>query len=297
MLLNYFLIFLVTSGLFFSLFTLLTKPSGFKRINSLLNNNLETINNIEGMKGNKFPNKIPLLADKGALIKEKHFENTGILTQSGQQLFRLLSALWTIFLVIFSIVLVWSHRTESINSQFYALLAVMILGGLYSPILYLKYLKQKRNNNITEAIPDFIDLMVICTDSGLGFEAAIERVAKEIKVAYPVFSEEITMTNREIQAGYDKETALTNLMNRVNVDALNRFVSIFLQSCRFGTPISDSLRKLSSMQRNNHLLEIEEKAARTPVLILLPMVLCIFPSIFIVIVGPAVIQLSVAFAR
>lgn len=292
MIFDYILIFISTSGFVYFILNILSIPSGVRRLNTILDKPSHSSVNTISVEN---PMVFRLLLSVG-FLKDEHFYGSGIISQPAKQLFGIAILTWYALLAMLSIFLLWTNYQEN-YIRLYLFLIITTICGLYLPAFCLRYLKNRRTKNIVDAMPDFIDLMIICTEAGLGFEAAIDRVSREIKAVYPVFSEEIAIINREIHAGYDKETALTNMMYRVKIDAFDRFVSIFLQSSKFGTSISESLKTLASMQRTNHLLEVEEKAARIPVLILLPMVLCIFPSIFIVIVGPALIQISTIFAH
>ena len=184
----------------------------------------------------------------------------------------------------------FSSNIKLVSIFFYTLLITLI--GYYSPELYLRRRIKNRIREMQEALPDIIDLLVICTDSGMGLDAAISRVASEAARGSPHLAKEFYLTGLEIRAGAGRALALKNMALRTNLDDLQNFVSMLVQADKFGTSLVESLRIQSDMMRFKRIQRAEELAAKIPVKILLPLILFIFPTLMIVLIGPAVIQMS-----
>jgi len=180
-------------------------------------------------------------------------------------------------------------------SKFALLLVALATLGYYLPELFLSTRTNRRMKDSQEGLPDLIDLLVICTESGLGLDAALNRVSKEIARSHAYLAEELYLTNLEIRAGAGRNVALKNLALRTNLESVHNLVSMLTQADRFGTSVADSLRAEAALMRIRRMQTAEEIAAKIPVKMLVPMVLCIFPSLFIVIIGPAVIQMRAFF--
>jgi tight adherence protein C len=177
-----------------------------------------------------------------------------------------------------------------------ALLLILVAAlGYYLPDFYLSILTKRRMEDSQEGLPELIDLLVICTESGLGLDAALNRVSKEISRSHAYLAEELYLTNLEIRAGAGRNVALKNLALRTNLESVHNLVSILTQADRFGTSVADSLRSEASLMRIRRMQSAEEIAAKIPIKMMIPMVLCIFPSLFVVIIGPAIIQIRVLF--
>jgi tight adherence protein C len=172
------------------------------------------------------------------------------------------------------------------------LLAVLAGGGLgfFVPELYVKNLIKKRQLLLARALPDGLDLLVICAESGLSLDAALDRVANEIGGASAALAEELSLTSIELGFLPERRQALLNLNRRTNLPSIRGVVNTLLQTEKYGTPLSQSLRVLANEFRDQRLLKAEEKAARLPATLTVPMILFILPVLFIVLVGPAVIK-------
>jgi tight adherence protein C len=162
--------------------------------------------------------------------------------------------------------------------------------GFYLPNLILKQQIQSRQKKIDAGLPDALDLLVVCVEAGLGLNAALKRVADDFKVGNPELSQEFTLVNLEIMAGLDREQALRNLSERTGVEDLSNLCAILIQADRFGTSIANALRVQSDTMRTKRRQRLEEKAAQTPVKLIFPLLLFIFPALMVVILGPAVVQ-------
>jgi tight adherence protein C len=163
--------------------------------------------------------------------------------------------------------------------------------GYYLPNLYLRHRIANRQREIFETFPDAIDLMTVAVEAGLGLDAAIARVGQEMGVNSSVLEEEIHLVGLELRAGATREQALRNLALRTGVEEVELFVAMLVQSDRFGTSMADSLRVHSDSLRTKRRLRAEEAAAKIPLKLLFPLVFCIFPSMMLVLLGPAVISI------
>jgi tight adherence protein C len=161
--------------------------------------------------------------------------------------------------------------------------------GFFAPEIYISNLISKRQKALQKALPDGLDLLVICAESGLSLDAALDRVANEIGNASPELAEELSLTSIELGFLPERRQALQNLNRRTNLPAIRGVVNTLSQTEKYGTPLSQSLRVLSTEFRDQRMLRAEEKAARLPATLTVPMILFILPVLFIVLVGPAII--------
>jgi tight adherence protein C len=172
-------------------------------------------------------------------------------------------------------------------------LAVVLGGiglGFFAPELCVSNLIKKRQLSLGKALPDGLDLLVICAESGLSLDASLDRVANEIGNATPALAEELSLTSIELGFLPDRRQALTNLNRRTNLPSIRGVVNTLLQTEKYGTPLSQSLRVLANEFRDQRLLRAEEKAARLPATLTVPMIVFILPVLFIVLIGPAIIS-------
>jgi tight adherence protein C len=160
----------------------------------------------------------------------------------------------------------------------------------FLPNFVLSRAIKARKREIFENFPDAADLMLVCVEAGLGLDAALVRVAEEMKIKSGALTEEIHLTNLETRAGSVREQALRNLGLRTGVDEINTFATMLSQAEKFGTSVGGSLRVFSDDLRHKRQMRAEELAAKLPTKMLFPMILCIFPAISMVILGPAAVQ-------
>lgn len=179
--------------------------------------------------------------------------------------------------------------------RFMAFAAVVVL-GYKAPDIYLGNLVTKRTDAIRKGLPDALDLMVICAEAGLTVDASFNRVAKELGRAYPELGDEYALTAIELSFLSERRQAFENLTYRVNLEAVKGVVTTMIQTERYGTPLASALRVLSAEFRNERMMRAEEKAARLPAIMTVPLILFILPVLFIVILGPAGCSISDAFA-
>ena len=163
--------------------------------------------------------------------------------------------------------------------------------GCYLPNIILHFIAKGRKREIFDNFPDAADLMLVCVEAGLGLDAALTRVAEELQDKSTTLAEELQLTNLEIRAGSTREKALRNLSLRTGVEELNSFATMLIQADKFGTSVGDSLRVFSEDLRHKRQIRAEEHAAKVPTKMLFPLVMFIFPSVIMVVLGPALIQI------
>ncbi|MEO7937877.1 MAG: type II secretion system F family protein, partial [Burkholderiaceae bacterium] len=166
---------------------------------------------------------------------------------------------------------------------------VAALVGCYLPNVVLRFLLRRRTRQIFESFPDAADLMLVCVEAGLGLDAALGKITEEMRMSSPALAEELHLTNLEMRAGGTREKSLHNLALRTGLEEVGTFATMLTQSDKFGTSVGDSLRVFSEDLRHKRQVRAEEQAAKVPTKMLIPLVLFIFPSILMVILGPAVI--------
>jgi len=174
----------------------------------------------------------------------------------------------------------------------YAVTAGALIGGYKAPDLWLKNKVTKRSDAVRKGLPDALDLLVICAEAGLTVDAAFGRVAKELGRAYPELGDEFGLTAIELGFLNERRQAFENLSNRVDLDAVRGVVTTMIQTEKYGTPLASALRVLSAEFRNERMMRAEEKAARLPAIMTVPLILFILPTLFVVILGPAACSIS-----
>jgi tight adherence protein C len=174
----------------------------------------------------------------------------------------------------------------------YALVAGTILLAYKAPDLWLKNKIQKRTHAIRKGLPDALDLLVICAEAGLTVDAAFSRVSRELGKAYPELGDEFALTSIELGFLTDRRLAFENLAKRIDLDSVRGVVTTMIQTEKYGTPLASALRVLSAEFRNERMMRAEEKAARLPAIMTVPLILFILPVLFIVILGPAACSIN-----
>ena len=164
--------------------------------------------------------------------------------------------------------------------------------GYKGPELVLQNMISKRTDAIRKGLPDALDLLVICAEAGLTVDAAFNRVAKELGRAYPELGDEFALTAIELSFLTERRQAFENLAYRVDLEAVKGVTTTMVQTERYGTPLASALRVLSAEFRNERMMRAEEKAARLPAIMTVPLILFILPVLFIVILGPAACSIS-----
>jgi tight adherence protein C len=165
------------------------------------------------------------------------------------------------------------------------------LAGYYLPDFLLKVRTDSRKEKIQKALPDALDLLVVCVQAGMGLDGAVNRVAQEIKLTSPELSDELGLLNLELRAGKARQDALRNLAVRTDLDAVNSLVTLLVQTDKFGTSISSALKVFADGFRTQRFQKAEELAAKMPVKLIFPLIFFIFPALFVIIAAPAAIKI------
>lgn len=167
--------------------------------------------------------------------------------------------------------------------------------GLIIPNLILEHLQERRVRHIRNGFPDALDLFVVCVESGLGLNATIQRVAEELDISHPELAQELDLVNAEMRLGADRITALRGLAHRTGLDEIRGLVTLLDQSTRFGTGIAETLRVYADEFRDKRMQRAEETAAKIGTKLIFPLTFCMWPSFFVVAIGPAVLKALQAF--
>ena len=185
--------------------------------------------------------------------------------------------------------------TFSPAGDFFLYALFLAVGGFFAPDLFLFYAISKRKTKIARALPDSLDLLVICMEAGLGIDQAVVRIASELAPMQPELSEELFIISREQRAGKPRLDAWRSMADRVDLDMVRQFVAMLVQTERLGTPIARALATFADGLRAKRLMQAEEHAAKTTIKLIFPLTLFIFPAIFIVLLGPGVISIMQTF--
>lgn len=173
-----------------------------------------------------------------------------------------------------------------------ALLGICAALGFLGPDAFVQMRIRQRRAELLEAFPDALDMLVVCVEAGLGLDAALERVAREIRIGHPQLGIEFTLVGLEMRAGKSREEALRSLVERVGLDDVRALVTLLIQAERYGTSIAEALRGHSGEMRVQRLQRARETAAKLPVKLVFPVIVFIFPALFLVVLGPAVIKIA-----
>jgi tight adherence protein C len=179
----------------------------------------------------------------------------------------------------------------------FAVFAGLTILGYKAADIYVSNLISKRTDAIRKGLPDALDLLVICAEAGLTVDSAFNRVAKELGRGFPELGDEFALTAIELGFLTERRMAFENLAYRVNLDSVKGVVTTMIQTEKYGTPLASALRVLSAEFRNERMMRAEEKAARLPAIMTVPLILFILPTLFIVILGPAACSISDAFSK
>jgi tight adherence protein C len=177
------------------------------------------------------------------------------------------------------------------STKMMIILTLTALAAFYMPDLWLYNRGLQRKEAVLDSFPDALDLLVVCVEAGMGLDAAMNRVSREILVDCPVLSEELTIFSLEMRGGMQRRDALKNLSLRTDLVEVNRLTTLLIQTDKFGTSVGSALKVFSDTLRTQRYQRAEELAGKIPVKLLFPMILFIFPSLFLVIMGPAAIRI------
>ena len=186
---------------------------------------------------------------------------------------------------------VFAIAAGSFFSNMFTAIVVGSLAGFFGPDLILSNLVSRRQDSIRRALPDALDLLVICMEAGLGIDQAMVRVGEEIKLTSPPLAEEFQIINREQRAGKPRLDAWRSMAGRIDIEFIRQFITMLVQTERFGTPVAQALSQFADAVRLRRTQVAEELAAKTGVRLLFPLILFIFPSIFVVTIVPAILSI------
>jgi tight adherence protein C len=170
------------------------------------------------------------------------------------------------------------------------IVAAVFLGWL-APDIVLTRMAARRRLRIEQGMPDALDLLVVCAEAGLSLDQAIDQVSRDLRLSHPEIAEEFAITAAEMRVGSDRGSALENMVRRTHLESLRSITATLAQAIRFGTPLAESLRILAAEMRTARILRIEERAARLPVLLTLPLMAFILPALFITIGTPVALRI------
>jgi tight adherence protein C len=236
-------------------------------------------------------NRLRLKKSEDGLTRQMRFLKAGIRNpKAGLIFWGIKCFLAILFFTIFLVLRIFIFTV--MNGQLTIALGVFIpFFGFYLPDIWLRQKTEKRQEKLLKALPDVLDLMVVCVEAGMGLDEAINRVAKESKFQSQELSDEFAFLSLELRAGKRRQDALQNLADRTNLEEVKNFVTLLIQADKFGTNIADTLRVYSDSFRTERFQRAEEMAAKMPVKLIFPLILFIFPALFIVIIGPAIISI------
>ncbi|WP_417459944.1 type II secretion system F family protein [Kordiimonas sp.] len=240
------------------------------------------------------------LADKLQLLqKEQTAKVSASLLQAGYRssdavvIYQVARLTLPLLVGLIAVILFYGFRYMPTHEQMYPVYSVVaVFLGLKLPDIYITNVKQKRTDLIRKSLPDALDLLVVCAEAGLTLDSALGRVAKELGRASPELADEFSLAAIELGFLPERRQALINLSDRVDLPALRGVVTTLIQSERYGTPLASSLRVLSAEFRNERLMKAEEKAARLPATLTVPLILFILPTLFVVLIGPAACKVA-----
>ncbi len=243
-------------------------------------------------------NFVKTTVERMKLMSSKHSENlsaklaqAGYRSRDAMQIFLFSMVALPTILGVFSAMLAYGLLAGKVSSSIQALICVAgVFAGYYAPSVFIKNMKQKRAAAIQKGVPDALDLLVICAQAGLSLDAALGRVSNEMASSYPELSDELSLTSVELGFLAKRSDALYNLGARVDLSQMRSLVSTLVQTEKYGTPLSQSLRVLAAEYRDERMMKAEEKAARLPAILTLPMIVFILPPLFIVLLGPGILN-------
>jgi tight adherence protein C len=235
---------------------------------------------------NKLGSSMPA-SPKDLTIMQKRLVRAGMRGPNALRVLYGSKVLFGLLLPIVMLGLVWNSGSSPTHRMMGIVAAAGI--GFFGPNEYVNLRSRRRQKEIARGLPNALDLLVVCVESGLGLDQAILQVAKELEHAHPDISEEWALVNLELKAGKRRVEALRNLADRTNVEDLRKLVAVLIQADRFGTGIASSLRAHSDYMRVQTRQIAEEKAAKLGVKLVFPIFFCILPSLFVVTVGPVAV--------
>ncbi|MEO8052015.1 MAG: type II secretion system F family protein [Acidobacteriota bacterium] len=226
---------------------------------------------------------------KDVTVMQRRLIRAGIRKEGALKILYGAKAVLGVAFPLIALAAVAGSETDTSNKFIVILLATAM--GFFGPNEYVRRKAAKRQKEMARGLPNALDLLVVCVESGLGLDQAILQVSKELEHAHPEISEEFGLVNLELKAGKRRVEALRNLGERTGVDDLKKLVAVLIQADRFGTGVAQSLRAHSDFMRVQARQVAEEKAAKLGVKLIFPIFFCILPSLFVVTVGPVAMKI------
>ncbi len=222
------------------------------------------------------------------------FVNAGWRSAAGPKLYFAVKTILTFSLPL--VVYYFLNKTYQAENPSGALFLLILSAaiGYFIPNIVLTKVMKKRQQEISETLPDATDLLIICMEAGLSFDQALSKVASEIKLKSEVVSQELELVLMEVRSGFSRERALRNLALRTGVEEIDGLATMVIQSERFGTSIGDALRVHADTSRTKRRQKAEETASKIALKLLFPLILCLLPAIFIVLMVPSIMQIKEA---
>ena len=232
---------------------------------------------------------LSLVDSKDQALREK-LAKAGFTATYAPRVFTLVRLVLVIGLPVFVFLMFWLTGSSPSMFKLYLSLMIAAAAGLYLPNLFVQAKADRRQRDLVNGFPDALDLMLVCVEAGLGLEAAFARVGMEMTHSHPRLAEQLGAVVLELRAGRSHEDALRRMADRAGVDEIRAFATLLIQSTKLGSSISQTLRTYASEMREKRRMRAEEKAHRLPVLISVPLVVCMLPTMIGVLMLPAAIR-------
>ena len=232
---------------------------------------------------------LSLVDTKDAALRQKLIA-AGYSASYAPRVYTLIRLTLVIMLPILMLTMFWLFGSTPSILKLYFMLVIAAAMGLYMPSLFIRARADRRQQALINAFPDALDLMLVCVEAGLGLEAAFARVGMEITSSHPLLAEQYGAVVLELRAGRSHEDALRRMADRAGADDIRAFATLLIQSTKLGSSIAQTLRVYSAEMREKRRLRAEERAHRLPVLISIPLVACMLPTMIGVLMLPAVIR-------
>src|SRR4051794_23137648 len=232
---------------------------------------------------------LSLVDTKDVALRQKLIA-AGYTAPYGPRLYTLLRLVLVIGLPILVLMFLWMTGASPGMIKLYFSLVIAAAMGLYLPSIFIRAKADRRQRDLVNAFPDALDLMLVCVEAGLGLEAAFGRVGMEMTTAHPLLAEQFGAVVLELRAGRSHEDAMRRMADRAGADDIRAFATLLVQSTKLGSSIAQTLRVYASEMREKRRLRAEEKAHRLPVLISIPLVACMLPTMIGVLMLPAAIR-------
>jgi tight adherence protein C len=258
--------------------------SGTLRLERIEGTWLKLVNRIE-------ETGISLVDTKDAALRQKLIA-AGYTAPYAPRVYTLIRLVMVIGLPVFVVMIYWVGGSSPSLFKLWLTLLIAAALGLYLPSLFIRAKADRRQQALVNAFPDALDLMLVCVEAGLGLEAAFSRVGMEMTTSHPLLSEQFGAVVLELRAGRSHEDALRRMADRAGADDIRAFATLLVQSTKLGSSISQTLRTYSSEMREKRRLRAEEKAHRLPVLISIPLVACMLPTMIGLLMLPAEIRVA-----